>query len=77
MVKEDIWHEIHSRFKRKESKKSIARSLDLDVRTVRKILPQPETRLGLGCPLDIYSFPVICRHTEIKRRIIHLLQYIT
>jgi len=40
MVKGDIWHEIHSRHRLKETKKSIARSLDLDVRTVRKILHQ-------------------------------------
>lgn len=44
MVKGDVWHEIHSRFKLKESKKSIARTLDLDVRTVRKILSQPEPK---------------------------------
>ena len=42
MVKGDIWHEIHSRFKLNESKKSIARNLNLDVRTVRKILSQPK-----------------------------------
>lgn len=42
MVKGDIWHEIHSRFKLNESKKSIARTLNLDVRTVRKILSQSE-----------------------------------
>lgn len=42
MVKGDIWHEIHSRHRLKESKKSIARSLELDVRTIRKILRQPE-----------------------------------
>ena len=41
MVKGDIWHEIHSLFKLNESKKSIARKLNLDVRTVRKILSQP------------------------------------
>ena len=40
MVKGDIWHEIHSLFKLNESKKSIARKLNLDVRTVRKILSQ-------------------------------------
>jgi transposase len=44
MVKRDMWHEIHSRFKRSESKKSIARTLDLDVRTVRKILSQSEPK---------------------------------
>ncbi len=42
MVKGDIWHEIHSRHKLKESKRSIARSLEVDVRTVRKILRQKE-----------------------------------
>ena len=42
MVKGDQWHEIHSRFKLKETKKSIARSLGLDVRSVRKILRQSE-----------------------------------
>jgi len=40
MVKGDLWHEIHSRYKLKESKKAIARSLGLDVRTVRRILRQ-------------------------------------
>lgn len=40
MVQSDVWHEIHSRHKLKESKKSIARALELDVRTVRKILRQ-------------------------------------
>ncbi len=42
MVKADIWHEIHSRHKLKESKKSIARALGLHVQTVRAILKQPE-----------------------------------
>jgi len=42
MVSGSLWHEIHSRFKLKETKKSIARSLDLDVRTVRKVLKQAE-----------------------------------
>jgi len=32
MVKGDLWHDIHSRFKLKDTKKSIARSLGLDVR---------------------------------------------
>ncbi len=40
MVKADVWHEIHSRFKLKETKKAIARALSLDVRTVRKLLRQ-------------------------------------
>ena len=52
MIKGDLWHEIHSRFKLKETKKAIARSLGLDVRTVRKILgqkgPQPYKRLVSG-----------------------------
>jgi len=42
MVNGTLWHEIHSRFKLKETKKSIARSLGLDVRTVRKVLKQRE-----------------------------------
>jgi hypothetical protein len=29
MVKADLWHEIHSRFKLKETKKEIARALSL------------------------------------------------
>lgn len=45
MVKVDLWHEIHSRFKLQETKKEIARALGLDVRTVRRLLrqeaPQP------------------------------------
>lgn len=49
MVKAELWHEIHSRFKLKESKKSIARSLGLSVQTVRKTLrenePKPYKRL--------------------------------
>lgn len=40
MVKGDLWHEIHSRFKLKEPKKSIARSLGISVQTARKILKQ-------------------------------------
>jgi transposase len=42
MVKGDLWHEIHSRWKLKESKKSIARALQLDIKTVRKILRQKQ-----------------------------------
>jgi len=42
MVNGSLWHEIHSRFKLKETRKSIARSLGLDVRTVRKVLKQSE-----------------------------------
>jgi len=44
MVKADLWHEIHSRFKLKETKKAIARALGLDVRTVRKMLRQEAPR---------------------------------
>ena len=42
MVKGDLWHEIHSRFKLKETKKSIARAVGLSVQTVRKILGQKQ-----------------------------------
>jgi transposase len=44
MVKGDLWHEIHSRFKLKETKKSIARSVGLSVQTVRRILRQASPR---------------------------------
>jgi len=44
MIKADQWHEIHSRFKLKESKKSIARTLGLSILTVRKVLRQKEPR---------------------------------
>jgi len=44
MVKGDLWHEIHSRWKLQESKKAIARTLQLDIKTVRKILRQKEPR---------------------------------
>jgi transposase len=40
MIKADLWQEIHSRRKLRESKKSIARSLGLHIQTVRKILLQ-------------------------------------
>ena len=40
MVKREVWYEIHSRYKLKEPKKSIARSLGLSVQTVRSILRQ-------------------------------------
>ena len=40
MIKQELWHEIHSRFKLKESKKSIARTTGVSVQTVRKILKQ-------------------------------------
>ncbi|MDH4273062.1 MAG: IS21 family transposase [Candidatus Aminicenantes bacterium] len=42
MVQGDLWHEIHSRFKLKETKKAIARALQLDVKTVRRILRQKQ-----------------------------------
>jgi len=42
MVKQELWHEIHSRFKPKEPKKSIARTVGLSVQTVRKVLKQSE-----------------------------------
>ncbi len=42
MVKGALWHEIHSRFKLRETKKSIARAVGLSVQTVRKILRQKE-----------------------------------
>jgi hypothetical protein len=35
MIKHEVWHEIHSRFRLKEPKKSIARSVGLSVQTVR------------------------------------------
>jgi len=44
MVKGDLWHEIQSRWKLKESKKSIARALQLDIKTVRKTLRQKQPR---------------------------------
>ena len=40
MIKREVWYEVHSRFKLKESKKSIARSLGLSVQTVRSVLKQ-------------------------------------
>jgi hypothetical protein len=61
MVKGDQWHEIHSRFKLKETKKSIARSPGLDVRSVRKILrqsePSPYRREELAATLRCLSAP--------------------
>ncbi len=44
MVKADLWHEIRSRWKLRETKKAIARALGLDVRTVRKVLRQESPR---------------------------------
>ena len=44
MIKADLWHEIHSRFKLKEKKKSIARTIGLSVQTVRKILRQKQLK---------------------------------
>ena len=40
--KEICWHEIHSRFKLRETKKAIARAVGLSVQTVRKILRQKQ-----------------------------------
>jgi DNA invertase Pin-like site-specific DNA recombinase len=52
MIKSEIWHEIHSRFKLKETKKAIARTLGLSILTVRKVLrqatPRPYQRAKLG-----------------------------
>jgi transposase len=44
MVKGDLWHEIHSRRKLRETKKSIARAVGLSIQTVRKILSQASPR---------------------------------
>lgn len=44
MIKSEIWHEIHSRFKLKETKKAIARTLGLSILTVRKVLRQAAPR---------------------------------
>jgi hypothetical protein len=44
MIKSEIWHEIHSRFKLKETKKAIARTLGLSILTVRKVLRQAMPR---------------------------------
>lgn len=49
MITSEVWHEIHSRFKLKESKKSIARSVGISVKTVRKILKQEKPRQYLRC----------------------------
>jgi hypothetical protein len=40
MIKSDMWHEIHSRRRLKETKKSIARALGLHIQTIRKVLRQ-------------------------------------
>lgn len=40
MVQGDLWHEIHSRWQLKETKKAIARALQLDIKTDRRILRQ-------------------------------------
>lgn len=47
IVKGDLWREIHSRRKLKESKKSIARALQLDIKTVRKVLRQKQPQAYL------------------------------
>lgn len=44
MIKADLWHEIHSRFKLKEKKKSIARTIGISVQTVRKVLRQKQPK---------------------------------
>jgi len=44
MIKADVWREIHSQFKLKETKKAIARAVGLSVQTVRKILRQEEPK---------------------------------
>jgi transposase len=44
MIKADLWQEIHSRFKLKETKKAIARAVGLSVQTVRKILRQEQPK---------------------------------
>jgi transposase len=44
MIRPERWYEIHSRFKLKESKKLIARSLGISVQTVRRILRQQEPK---------------------------------
>ncbi len=62
MVNGELWHEIQSRFKLKESKISIARSLGLSVQTVRKVLrqekPTPYERArkgdGLRAPYEAF-----------------------
>ena len=40
MVKEELWHEIHSRRKLKETKKSIARAVGMSIQMIQKILRQ-------------------------------------
>jgi transposase len=44
MIKADAWREIHSWFRLKETKKSIARAVGLSIQTVRKILSQAAPR---------------------------------
>lgn len=44
MIKADMWHEIHSRRRLQETKKSIARALGLHIQTVRKVLRQAAPR---------------------------------
>ncbi|MFZ2053177.1 MAG: IS21 family transposase [Candidatus Aminicenantales bacterium] len=52
MIKADLWHEIHSRHKLKESKKSIARGLGLHILTVRRILRQSEPKAYKRLPSE-------------------------
>ena len=42
MIRQEVWREVHSRFRLGESKKGIARALDLSVQTVRKVLRESE-----------------------------------
>jgi transposase len=44
MVRRELWYEIHSRFKLREPKKAIARSLEISVQTVRRVLKQKSPR---------------------------------
>jgi len=44
MIKGDLWRQVHSRHNLKESTKSIARTLQLDIKTVRKVLRQKQPR---------------------------------
>lgn len=42
MINQYLWHEVHRRYKGKEPKRSIARSMNLNVQTVRRLLRQRE-----------------------------------
>jgi len=56
MIKADMWHEIHSRWKFKEKKRAIARALGMDVRTVRKVRVDI-AQLGTGDVLQAQAIP--------------------